>query len=183
MTEKNNPIVALTAEQMIERAKKRQERKERRERLAKRPFQQRHITKNFFPFSPIRADRPNGLGLNLDKNDCRILQAISEGAKTIREICLKGHLRSSTVYERFKKNPDLREALRMWVSINFAIATPGVVSLLIEKAGQNAKFMELFLRATGMIEEPSFKLVQQFSPGFLSETEIQNLAKGGRLLS
>ena len=170
----------LQVADVTELARKAEQRKERRKRR-KHSFGRRNLPANYFPFTPVRPDRPNFLGLNLEPIDCKILKAIQTGnARTIADICKFGRLRASKVYERFRLNGDLREALRLLVSMTFTLAAPGIVSDLVENAGKNAKMLELFLKCAGILEEPSFKLIQNFEPGLMSQWQVQELIGGNR---
>ncbi len=147
------------------------------ERASKQPSPRRSTPQNFFPFTPIRPDRPNPMGLSLDKWDCRILRAIQEhGIKSPKELCTLGKVPIKRFYERFKENPDLREALKLLAFGTLATALPGTMTILTEKSPENAKWMELYLKVIGAIDEPSLKIVQKFDgDSLMSEQEITYL--------
>ena len=165
---------------VVDMVRKSEQRKERRKRR-KGGYPQPSPPQNYFPFTPIRPDRPNFMGLNLDRVDCKILRAIQIGkARSIQDICKTGKLKASKVYERFRTNPDLREALRMLVAMTFTLATPGIIEDFVQNASRNAKTLELFLKCVGLIEEPSIRLIQNFEPGLMDEREIRKLIGGGK---
>jgi len=151
------------------------------EKALRRGLIRRKPPQNFFPFAPVRPDRPNPLGLMLDKWDCRILRAIQEhGIKSPKGLCTLGKVPIRKFYERFKENPDLREALKLLAYGTLATALPGAMTTLTEKSPENAKWMELYLKVIGAIDEPSLKIVQKFDgERLLNEQEIQYLI-GGR---
>jgi hypothetical protein len=174
---KKKELQVADATEMAREAGQRQERRKRR----KQGFRQRETPRNYFPFTPINPDRPNFMGLNLEKIDCKILRAVQVGkARTIQDICKYGKLKASKVYERFRVNPDLREGFRMLVAMTFTLATPGIISDFVENASKNAKTLELFLKCVGLVEEPSIRLIQNFEPGLLSQWQITELLTGGK---
>ena len=130
------------------------------EKRVTRGIQRRTSALNSFPFSPVRDGRPNPLGLNLDKFDCRILRAVQDhGFKPVREFCKLARVKESVFYQRFRDNPDLGEALKLLAFSSLAISFPKAMETLSGKFESNPKWAELWLKVVGLINEPSMKLV------------------------
>jgi len=141
------------------------ERREKRRTRLKGEIRQRPTPSNLFPFSPARPDRPNPLGLQLDKWDVRILRSIQEhGFKPIREFCKFARVPEKKFYERFRVNRDLPEAMKLLAFSNLAVAFPKAMATLTEKFSENAKWAELYLKVVGLLGETgdsNLKLIKE----------------------
>ena len=149
-------------------------------RRPKQPSLERNTPQNFFPFTPVRSDRPNVLGLHLDKWDCRILKAVQEhGFKPVGEFCKLAKINPKKFYERFHINPDLQTALKLLAFSSLAIAFPKAMSTLSEKFSESAAWGKLYCEVTGLIESDGIKLIQNFgeSDKLMSEQELQYLMR------
>ena len=147
-------IEVTSATEMIDREQARQE------KMARRGIQRRSTPQNLFPFSPVRDGRPNPLGLDLNKIDCRILKAVQEhGFLPVREFCKLAKVKEGVFYQRFRDNRDLGEALKLLAFSSLAISFPKAMSTLSGKFESSPKWAELWLKVVGLINEPSMKLV------------------------
>ena len=173
-------IKAESADKMILRAERKNKRREKM--ASKQGLLRRNKPQNFFPFTPVRSDRPNALGLFLDGDDCRILRGVQEyGFKPVGEFCKLAKIKPSKFYERFHNNPDLKEALKLLAYSSLAIAFPKAMSTLAEKFSQSAPWAKLYCEVTGLIESPNFKLIQNFGTEddhLMDEREINYLLGG-----
>ncbi len=158
---------------------------ERRQELAKHQSPKRNLPQNLFPFSPARIDRPNPMGLKLDKWDCRILRAVQEhGFSPVRDFCKMNKIPERIFYERFRVNPDLSEAMKLLAFSNLAIAFPKAMATLTEKFPENAKWAELYFKVTGLMGETGESSLRLMKPAeeresrLLTEEEIDRLLLG-----
>jgi hypothetical protein len=151
---------------------------EEEKRSVKRGLIKRKPAQNFFPFNPVRPDRPNALGLFLDKWDCRILRGVQQyGFKPVGEFCKLAKVKPSKFYERFRNNPDLKEALRLLAFSSLAIAFPKAMSTLSEKFSESAPWAKLYCEVTGLIDSPSLKVgkAEEETDRLMDERELRYL--------
>lgn len=115
-----------------------------------------------FPFTPARPDRPNALGLNLNKWDCRIANGVSmHGFLPVVEFCKLVKVPVRIFYQRLRDNPDLIEALKLLGHGSRVLGYAKAMTTLSEKFRESPKWAELYLKVNGLLDEPTLRMVKE----------------------
>ena len=136
---------------------------EEEKRSVRRGLSKRNIPKNnFLFFSPAKPDSLNPMGLNLTKDDCKIVNGVQRfGYHPPGEFCKLIKMKPYKFYERLKGSPDLIEALRFIGFTPLLMSFPENMAILSKNFGKSKPWADLFCEVVGLKKKEQIRIVNE----------------------